>query len=121
MIHVNEQVLRKLPIQKAVDLAKGEWVLIYQEPKRERGRRNFENADTVYRMFKDACGMLKIKVEEPHFIELEREDDASELEKALLNYMMLGKDSMFRHPKIAVCVLDSENNYKMVKETCSMY
>jgi hypothetical protein len=114
-------VLRKLPIQKAVDLCKGEWVLIYQEPKRGGGRRNFQTADMIYKTFKDACSMLKIKVEEPLFIELEREDDPCELEKALLNYMMQGIDSVFRHPKIAVCVLDSESNYKMVKEICSMY
>ena len=65
--------------------------------------------------------MLKIKVEEPHFIELDREDDAEELEKALLSYMMAGSDSKFRHPKIAVCILDRETNYKMVKEVFSMY
>ena len=93
VIHVNEQVLRKLPIQKAVDLTKDDWVLIYQEAKRGGGRRNFETADKVYKTFKDACGMLKIKVEEPHFIELEKEDDPAELERALLNYMMKGKDS----------------------------
>jgi hypothetical protein len=65
--------------------------------------------------------MLKIKVEEPHFIELEKEDDACELEKALLDYMMAGRDTPFRHPKIAVCVLDREDNYKMFKEVCSVY
>ena len=60
-------------------------------------------------------------MEEPYFIELEKEDDAVELEKALLSYMMKGPDSIFRHPKIAVCILDRETNYKMVKEIMSMY
>ena len=60
-------------------------------------------------------------MEEPYFIELEKEDDASELELSLLSYMMKGPDSIFRHPKIAVCILDRETNYKMVKEVMSMY
>ena len=65
--------------------------------------------------------MLKIRVEEPYYISLEREDDPAELEKALLNYMMKSSSSSFRHPKIALCVLDRESNYKMVKEVFSMY
>ena len=120
VIHINEQVLRKLPIQKAVDLTKDDWVIVYQEAK-HGGRRNFEIADKVFRTLRDSCGMLKIKVEEPHFIELQKEDDAGELEKALLNYMMRDRDGGFRHPKIAMCILDRESNYKMVKEVCAMY
>ena len=107
MIHINEQVLRRLPIQKAVDLTKDDWVIIYQEAKRG-GRRNFEIADKVYKTFKDSCAMLKIRVEEPVFIEIDREDDATEFEKALINYMMRGPDASFRHPKIALCVIDRE-------------
>lgn len=72
--------MRRLSIQKAVDLTKNDWCIVYQEPRRGPGRRNFEIADKIYKTFKDACGMLKIRVEEPNFIELEKEDDPVELE-----------------------------------------
>ena len=44
-------MLRRLPIQKAVDLTRESWVIVYQEAKRG-GRRNFEIADSVYKNFK---------------------------------------------------------------------
>ena len=62
--------------------------------------------------------MLQIRVEEPEYLQLEREGDAAEFERALLNYMMKGRDAQFRHPKIAVFVVDRDTNYKMVKEVC---
>lgn len=65
--------------------------------------------------------MLRIRVEDPTYVELEREDDAAEFERAILNYMMKGPDAHFRHPKIAVIVLDRESTYKMVKEVCARY
>jgi len=65
--------------------------------------------------------MLKIRVEEPEFIELEKEDDQTELEQKLLNFMMRSPTSSFKHPKIVVCVLDRESNYKMYKETTALY
>ena len=61
-------------------MTKNDWCIVYQEPRRGPGRRNFEIADKIYKTFKDACGMLKIRVEEPNFIELEKEDDPVELE-----------------------------------------
>ena len=30
VVHINEQVLRRLPIQKAVDLTREDWVIIFQ-------------------------------------------------------------------------------------------
>ena len=62
--------------------------------------------------------MLKIQVEDPAYIELEREGDAAEFEKALLNFMMRSSDAHFRHPKIAVIVNDRDGTYSMVKEVC---
>ena len=57
MIHVNEKALRELPIQKAVNLTKEDWVIIYQEAKKG-GRRNFETADKVYKTLRDSCTRL---------------------------------------------------------------
>ena len=65
--------------------------------------------------------MLKIRVSDPYFIALEKEDDPKEIERALLDYMMKGSDAVFRHPKIVVCILDRESNYKNVKDVCQMY
>mmetsp|Transcript_12297 Transcript_12297/g.16681 ORF Transcript_12297/g.16681 Transcript_12297/m.16681 type:complete len:112 (-) Transcript_12297:359-694(-) len=35
--------------------------------------------------------------------------------------MMRNSEAAFRHPKMAVCLLDREQNYRIVKEVCSMY
>ena len=63
-----------------------------------------------------ASKQLKIGVGEPHWIELESENDYTEVKNKLLSYMMDRPDGIFRHPKIAVVVLGQENNYKMYKE-----
>lgn len=63
-----------------------------------------------------ASKQLKIGVGEPHWIELESENDYNEVKNKLLSYMMDRPDGIFRHPKIAVVVLGQENNYKMYKE-----
>lgn len=76
---------------------------------------------SVVSTFKQACGMLKIRVEDPVMIDLDREDNASELEQKILNYMMSSPDAGFRHPRMVVCLLDRENNYRVVKEVCSIY
>ena len=60
--------------------------------------------------------MLKIKVEEPYFIELENEQDYDEVKRQLMTYMMYQPDSQFRHPKMAVVVTGKENSYSMYKE-----
>ena len=60
--------------------------------------------------------MLKIRVEEPYFLEVENEGDYSEVKSRLLHYMMESPNSHFRHPKIVVVVLGNENNYRMYKE-----
>ena len=60
--------------------------------------------------------MLKIKVEEPHFMEIESENDYNEVKSRLLEYMMASPTSHFRHPKMVVVVLGYENNYRMFKE-----
>ena len=92
--------------------------MIYQHPERPgpRQRSNYEIADSVYNTFRGACKQLALRVDEPHFIELEREDDYAEVKAKLMDYMMAGPKSLFRHPKIVVVVLGQERNYKMYKE-----
>lgn len=57
IIHVDESVLRKLPIQKAVDLKFEQWVMVYQHG---RNRSNYEIADSIYKTFCGACKQLQI-------------------------------------------------------------
>ena len=120
VIHVNEQALRTLPIQKAVDLTRDDWVMVCKEPR--NGGRGFKSlAQRVLGDFQKACSRLNLRVEQPEIITLDREDDEREFEQTLLDYMKRGRDSSFRHPKIVVCILDRETNYKKIKDTCMMY
>ena len=82
IIHIDERVLRTLPIQHAVNLGHEEWIMVYQNPKQKnaRGRSNFNAANNVYNAMRDASGQLGIRIEEPHWIELENEADMSSLE-----------------------------------------
>jgi len=48
IIHIDENVLRRLPIQEAVNLGHEEWIMVYQEPKGGRGRSNYTAANCVY-------------------------------------------------------------------------
>ena len=97
-----------------MDLRRDEWIIIFS-------RRHEQSAMTVIRDFKKACSMLEIRVEDPIMIELQYEGDAAELEQKLLDHMQRSPDAAFRHPSIAVCILDRENNYPVVKEVCGMY
>lgn len=121
LIHCSEQALRKLPIQRSVDLKAQQWIMIYQNPAGGKGRSYYNIADSVYNNFVNACGQLKIKVEEPHFLEVENEGDREEVERGLLNFMMEGPKSVFRHPLVVLVVLSHENNYKMYKELFQEY
>ena len=67
-----------------------------------------------------ASGQLKIKVEEPYWIELEDEQDEEELRFRLQEFMMEDKAD-FRHPTLCLAVLGRENNYKMFKEVFGDY
>lgn len=118
IIHVDEDVLRKLPIQKAVHLKREQWVMVYQHSKQ---RSNYQVADCIYNNFKEACGRLNIQVEEPYWIELDQEDDKEELKHKLRAYMTESKDGIFRHPLICVAVLGYEGNYPLFKEVFQSY
>lgn len=60
--------------------------MIYQNPENPnpKKRSNFQIADSIFNSFQQACGMLKIRVDEPHFIEVETENDYSEVKSRLL-------------------------------------
>lgn len=108
IIHCDEQILRRLPIQKPVDLGKDKWILIYSE-------RNYKLANTIYDTMDRSCKMLGIRVAEPFWIELKREEDNEELESWLTDYMWSEKTKQFRHPLIVLAVLGRESNYPMYK------
>ncbi len=109
LIRCDEEALRKLPIQRAVDLNEEEWVFVYD-------RRHYDSANDVVEKFKKACGQLKLRVQEPYYIELSDERDRAQLEGELSHYMMPQKGGPFRHPKMVVCLLKNEGNYPMFKE-----
>ena len=60
-------------------------------------------------------------MEDPVFCELDRENDRKEIEKHILDFMMEGSKSQFKHPKVAIFILGSEANHKIVKEVCMHY
>ena len=63
VIRCDEQVLRKLPIQHALNLEREKWIVMYE-------RRNQAVAREVVSTMKKACSQLKIRVEDPKFIEI---------------------------------------------------
>ena len=67
-----------------------------------------------------SSGQLKIKVEEPYWIEMVDEQDEEELRFRLGEYMMEDKED-FKHPTLCLAVLGRENNYKMYKEVFGDY
>ena len=83
IIHIDEQVMRRLPIQHGVNLGFEEWIMVYQDPKGGRGRSNFNAANRVYESLIDASRELGIVVEEPFWIELNNEADMNALEEEI--------------------------------------
>lgn len=61
--------LRRLPVQKAVKLAKGRWIIAYDK------NRHYEDADKVYNGLVESAAKLQMQVEEPEWFELDREDN----------------------------------------------
>ena len=52
----------------------------------------------------------------PYFIEVDNERDYTEVKLKLIRYMMSGENGVFRHPDIALVVLQQEDNYAMYKQ-----
>lgn len=115
VIHINDNVLRRLPIQKPVHLGKDEWIMIYQAPKQKNTNRrsNYVAANNIYNGMVESTGILNMRIEEPYWIELENEADMTRLEEELQFYILNG--GQHRFPKLILMVLGNENLYKDVK------
>lgn len=98
IIRCDENTLRKLPITKAAHLLAGEWIMVY-----ENSDRVYDIANDIYNNMVKASNQLKMKVEEPHWIELTRESNKEEFEEKLVEYMM--SQSVFKHPTMVLVVL----------------
>ena len=79
--------------------------MIYQTNKK---RSNFETADKIYNNLVQASKQLRIKVEEPFWIEMDDEADEGELRFRLNEFMMESQQSQFRHPILCLVVLGRE-------------
>jgi len=88
IININENVMRRLSIEKAIDLSKKKWIIGYMDPKGKSNRRsNYNAANNVYEGIMESCRELKIQVEEPYWIELDNEADMESLEEEIQYYM----------------------------------
>lgn len=85
VIHCDENVLRKLPIQNAVNLLSEEWIFVYEKSL-------YAMADQVVMNFQKASPQLKLTVKDPYFIEFTNEKNMpqtlAELEEELHMYMV---------------------------------
>lgn len=114
IIKCDDNALRKGSIRVPSHLLKEEWIMVYENP------RNYEVADRVYNDLCKASNQLKLKIEEPYWIELDRENDRVELDQKIREYIMDGAQN-YRHPKMVVFVLGRESNYEMIKEVMLTY
>lgn len=85
----------------------------------ENSDRVYNIVDNIYKDLQKASQQLKLRVEEPHWIELSKEHNREELDEKLRAYMMSG--SQIQHPTMVVCILQRENNYQMFKEVMHQY
>ena len=92
-----------------MDLEKEKWVFVYE-------KRNYDTALEIFTTFQNASKQLKLKVEEPYWIELKVENSRQDLEEELRSYMMNAPNKTIRHPTVVVCLLRGEFNYPMYKE-----
>lgn len=106
VIHIDEAMMRNLAIATPKDLLQDQWIIMYK-------RQNFDLAEAVYDNLEKSSKRLKVNVQEPHWIELDREDDRVEMEHKLMEYMVKG--NKFTHPTVVVLVLGYEEHYKMFK------
>lgn len=107
--------MRRLPIQKVVNLAKDEWIMVYQTGNR---RNNFQAANNVYEGLVECSQSLGVTIGEPHWIELPNEGDMDALEEEIQYYMSNGE---YRFPKMIVTVLGNERLYEAHKNLYRVY
>lgn len=108
--------MRRLPIQKVVNLGREEWIMVYQTGGR---RSNYQAANNIYNGLVECCQSLGASVEEPYWIEVENEADIDNLESEIQYYMTGGEE--YRFPKIIVTVLGNERNYEAHKNLYRVY
>ena len=65
-------LLRKLPVQKGLSLKHNKWIVVYEYS-------SFDYAEKLYGLMYDASKKLNMAVEEPYWIELNKEDDYKSL------------------------------------------
>jgi hypothetical protein len=102
--------LRRLPVQKAVNLAKGKWIIAYDK------NRLYEDADKVYNGLLEAASKLEIQVEEPEWFELDREDNIG-----LFSEMLERFYEQRGEPQIVLIVLRNDGLYGKYKNICYKY
>ena len=107
---MSENILRRLPIQKGINLGREEWIMAYQHPSsKSSGRRsNYNAANKVYEDLLECSKALGVAVQEPYWIELEDEQDFRTLEEEIRIYLRNPGNGQFRFPKMLVIVLGDE-------------
>lgn len=115
IVRCEERVLRQNAILNPANLEKEKWIMVY-----ENSDRVFRVADEIYNNMRKAAGQLKLKVEEPYWIELSKENNFQELEQEIQRYMQPGKNQ-FRHPMMVVMVLQRESHYEQFKDIMLRY
>jgi len=112
--------MRRLPIQKAVNLGHEEWIMCYMKPKGNSNRRsNYQAANNVYDGLVESARDLGFSIAEPHWIELDNEADIESMEEEI-QYYMTGTGT-YRFPKMLVMVLGNETLYDKHKQLYKLY
>lgn len=114
VVRCDENTLRRQAISKPTDLYKHQWIMVY-----ENSNRVTPIIENILRDLVKASAQLKLKVEEPYRIVLNKEHNRDELDEKLQSFMMQGRQ--FNHPIMVVCILQRENNYQMFKEVMHQY
>jgi hypothetical protein len=115
VINCDERTMREASIGNAVNLTRGDWIIVHEKNPRTR-----DQAREIFRVFQQASGRLKIRVEDPEFIEVERESNCrEELSRKLNSYIM--RDRQIHHPLMVIAVLNRESNYPMFKEVMHQF
>lgn len=65
---------------------------------------------------------MKIRVEDPKFIELQRESETDRIESEITRYMMPGRSGgHFRHPTCCLLILGQEKSYPGAKQVLDKF
>ena len=113
--------MRRLPIQKAINLGHEEWIMCYMKPNDSKSKRrsNYQAANNVYEGLVEASRELGITLGEPHWIELDNEADIESMEEEIQFYMT--GSGKFRFPKMLVFVIGNESLYDKHKQLYKLY